>query len=216
MIRRALWLDRIQQAWSRRSIIWLSGVRRVGKTTLAQMLPEAVYMNCDLPSTRRALEAPELFLDSQAPGSVLILDDVHRLDDPSRLLKIAADEYPQLQVLATGSSTLAATGTFRDSLAGRKQAIHLCPVLWEECADSFGVVDLDRRIRDRDGTLIEGAGRSLIVSTDGLEFVTPEKGDAVMIGPGVYPETMQAHEIAEVRPLSPGGVVVIYEIDLAR
>lgn len=78
------------------------------------------------------------------------------------------------------------------------------------------VVDLDRRIRDRDGTLIEGAGRSLIVSTDGLEFVTPEKGDAVMIGPGVYPETMQAHEIAEVRPLSPGGVVVIYEIDLAR
>ncbi len=146
MIKRSLWLDRVQQAWTRRSIVWLSGVRRVGKTTLTRMLPDAVYMNCDLPSALRALEDPELFLDSQEKGSVLILDEVHHLDDPSRLLKIAADEYPHLKVLATGSSTLAATRKFRDSLTGRKQAIHLCPVLWEECDDPFGVRDLNHRL----------------------------------------------------------------------
>ncbi|MCP4698862.1 MAG: ATP-binding protein [Gammaproteobacteria bacterium] len=146
MFRRTLWLSRIQQAWTRRSIVWLSGVRRAGKTTLARMLPDTVYMNCDLPSTLRALEDPELFLDSQTPGTVLVFDEVHRLDDPSRLLKIAADEYPRLKVLAAGSSTLAATRKFRDSLTGRKQAIHLCPVLWEECADPFGVHDLDHRL----------------------------------------------------------------------
>lgn len=146
MIERSLWLDQIQQAWARRSIVWLSGVRRVGKTTLVRMLPDAVYINCDLPSTLRALEDPELYLDSQAKGSVLIFDEVHHLDDPSRLLKIAADEYPHLKVLATGSSTLAATRKFRDSLTGRKQAIHLCPVLWEECADPFGVHDLNHRL----------------------------------------------------------------------
>jgi predicted AAA+ superfamily ATPase len=77
---------------------------------------------------------------------VLVFDEVHRLADPSRLLKIAADEYPQLKVLATGSSTLAATRKFRDSLTGRKHAIHLCPVLWEECAEPFGVRDLDHRL----------------------------------------------------------------------
>ncbi|HED18830.1 MAG TPA: ATP-binding protein [Gammaproteobacteria bacterium] len=146
MIKRSLWLERIQQAWTRRSIVWLSGVRRVGKTTLARMLPDAVYMNCDLPSTLRALEDPELLLDAQVPDRVLVFDEIHHLDDPSRLLKIAADAYPQLNVLATGSSTLAATRKFRDSLTGRKQAIHLCPVLWEECADPFGVRDLDRRL----------------------------------------------------------------------
>lgn len=146
MIKRSLWLDRIEQAWSRRSIVWLSGVRRVGKTTLAQMLPDTVYMNCDLPSTLAALEDPELFFDGQAPGVVLVFDEVHHLADPSRLLKIAADEYPQLKVLATGSSTLAATRKFRDSLTGRKQAIHLCPILWEECAEPFGVRNLDRRL----------------------------------------------------------------------
>ena len=146
MIERPLWLERIHSAWAKRPVVWLSGVRRVGKTTIARMLPDAVYMNCDLPSTARALEDPELFLDDQAPESILVLDEVHRLDDPSRLLKIAADQYPHLKVLATGSSTLAATRKFRDSLTGRKQSIHLCPVLWEECGELFGAPDLNHRL----------------------------------------------------------------------
>ena len=95
-------------------------------------------MNCDLPSVVRALDDPELFLRGRAPGSVLVFDEVHRLSNPSLLLKLAADEHPKLRVLATGSSTLAATGKFRDSLAGRKASVHLCPVLWEECAGGFG------------------------------------------------------------------------------
>jgi predicted AAA+ superfamily ATPase len=118
----------------------------VGKTTIARMLPEAVFLNCDLPSAVRALEDPELFLSAQAADAVLVFDEVLRLIDPSRLLKIAADEYPHLKVLATGSSTLAATRKFSDTLTGRKRAIHLCPVLWEECAEPYGVPDLDRRL----------------------------------------------------------------------
>jgi len=146
MIERPLWLERVQQAWTQRTVVWLSGVRRVGKTTIARMLPDAVYLNCDLPSSVRALADPELFLGTQAADTVLVFDEVHRLDDPSRLLKIAADEYPRLKVLATGSSTLAATRKFSDSLTGRKRSIQLCPVLWEECAEPFGVPDLDRRL----------------------------------------------------------------------
>ena len=146
MIRRSLWLERLRRAWLRRPIVWLSGVRRVGKTTLAGMLPDAVHLNCDLPATGRALADPELFLGGQPAGTTIVFDEVHRLADPSRLLKIAADEYPSLRVLATGSSTLAATRKFRDALTGRKEAVHLCPVLWEECAEPFGVGDLDRRL----------------------------------------------------------------------
>ena len=127
-------------------MVWLSGVRRVGKTTLARMLPDALYLNCDLPSVRRRLADPELFLRGQPPGATIVLDEIHRLADPSLLLKIAADERPELRILATGTSTLAATGKFRDSLTGRKRAIHLCPVLWEECGDPFPPSGLDRRL----------------------------------------------------------------------
>lgn len=126
--------------------MWLSGVRRVGKTTLSQMLTDVRYLNCDLPSVQRSLEDPELFLDGLDSDTTVVFDEVHRLPDPSQVLKIAADEYPGLKVLATGSSTLAATGKFSDALTGRKFEIHLCPVTWEECLDNFGVADLDRRL----------------------------------------------------------------------
>ena len=96
MIERKDWLRRIRAAWKRRPIVWLSGVRRVGKTTLAKMLADATYLNCDLPSAQRALADPELFFASLPPDATVVLDEVHRLPDPSQLLKIAADEHAGL------------------------------------------------------------------------------------------------------------------------
>jgi hypothetical protein len=146
MIERPYWTGRIREGWKKRSVVWLAGVRRAGKTTIARMLPGAAYVNCDLPSAVRRLEDPELFFSAQRPGSIVVLDEVHRLADPSRVLKIAADEYPRLRILATGSSTLAATRKFRDSLTGRKTVVSLLPVLWTECQNEFGIRDLDRRL----------------------------------------------------------------------
>jgi predicted AAA+ superfamily ATPase len=146
MVPRSFWISRIEVAWQKRPVIWLSGVRRVGKTTLAGLLPNTRYINCDLPSEVRGMTDPELFLDKFPKGTRIILDEIHRLDDPSRLLKIAADVYPHLRVLATGSSTLAATKKFRDSLTGRKIPMHLPPVLWTECKADAGITDLGRRL----------------------------------------------------------------------
>jgi hypothetical protein len=110
------------------------------------MFSNAVYQNCDLPSVVRGLIDPEPLYDSLDKGAIVIFDEIHRLEDPSRLLKIAADAYPHLKVLATGSSTLAATKKFRDSLTGRKEMIYLPPVLWSECIDQFNIRELDRRL----------------------------------------------------------------------
>ena len=68
----------------------------------------------------------------------------HQLENPSELLKIAADEFPEKKILATGSSTLAATAKFRDSLTGRKRAVFLPPVLATELS-AFGDVSMDHR-----------------------------------------------------------------------
>jgi hypothetical protein len=146
MIERPYWLSRIHAAWKKRPIVWLAGVRRVGKTTLARMLPDTVYLNCDLPSDARRLDDPEMFFRARSKTAVIVLDEVHRLPDPSQVLKIASDAYPGLRILATGSSTLAATRKFRDTLTGRKYILHLPPVLWSECEDNFGIVDLDHRL----------------------------------------------------------------------
>ncbi len=146
MKKRPFWINKIEQSWIHRPIVWLSGVRRVGKTTIANMFSDAKYLNCDLPSVARRLEDPETFYSSLNKDSKVIFDEIHRLPDPSSLLKIGADVFPGLKILATGSSTLAATKKFRDALTGRKFTIYLTPVLWNECVSYFGVKELDKRL----------------------------------------------------------------------
>jgi hypothetical protein len=51
---------------------------------------------------------------SRPAGSIVVLDEIHRLTNPSEVLKIAADHFPKVRVVATGSSTLAARRKFKD------------------------------------------------------------------------------------------------------
>lgn len=145
MVQRPFWMARLSAAWTRVPIVWLTGPRRSGKTVLAQGVPDAQFFNCDLPSVAERVHDPESFYRGLR-ARVVVFDEVHQLPDPSRLLKIGADEFPRLRILATSSSTLAATQKFRDTLAGRKRVIELVPVLFEELP-AFGVSDLRERLR---------------------------------------------------------------------
>jgi len=60
-------------------------------------------------------------------------------------LKIAADHFPSLKVIATGSSTLQASSRFRDTLAGRKAQLWLTPMMSADLMD-FGNPDLPHRL----------------------------------------------------------------------
>ncbi len=144
MYSRPFWEEKIRSAWQRRSIVWLKGVRRVGKTVLARSLTGAEYFDCELPRTRRDMEEPEAFLRS-VDGRTIVLDEVHRLRRPSELLKIAADHFPDTKVLATGSSSLSATADFADTLTGRKEEVWLTPMLLAELA-TFGQPSLEHRM----------------------------------------------------------------------
>lgn len=135
MIQRHFWQALVENAWSERSVVWLAGVRRVGKTSLCQTLQNIQYYDCELPRVRRMMEDPEAFLDGL--GKVrIVLDEIHRLQNPSELLKIAADHYPQVRILATGSSTLGASSKFRDTLAGRKRNVWLTPMCMDDLKDA--------------------------------------------------------------------------------
>lgn len=124
--------------------MWLTGVRRVGKTVLCRSLPGVEYFDCELPSARRALADPEVFLGSMR-GKRVVLDEIHRLDDPSELLKIAADHYADVHVVATGSSTLSASVKFRDTLTGRKADVRLTPMISADLVD-FEITDTINRL----------------------------------------------------------------------
>ncbi len=141
MVHRSFWIERIEEAWLRRSVVWLFGVRRIGKTTLCRTLDATEYFDCELPSVRRQLAEPERFL-ARLSDKRIILDEIHRLPDPSELLKIAADHYASVKVIATGSSTLAATVKFSDTLSGRKASVWLTPLMSRDL-EEFGAGDLE-------------------------------------------------------------------------
>ena len=143
MVKRHFWLNRVAEGLQKRSVIWLSGVRRAGKTVLCQSLPGIEYFDCELPRVRRMMEEPESFLED-LKGHTVVLDEVHRLANPSELLKIAADHYPETKIVATGFSTLGASAKFKDTLAGRKYELWLTPMIAEDLKD-FKQTDLSHR-----------------------------------------------------------------------
>jgi uncharacterized protein len=146
MKKRTFWINEVLDAWTRRSVIWLSGVRRAGKTVLCQSLKGIEYFDCELPRVRQALKDPEGFIE-RARGKRLVFDEIQRLPNPSELLKIAADHYPRTQIIATGSSTLQASAKFRDTLTGRKAELWLTPLMSQDLTD-FGSSDLPPRLRN--------------------------------------------------------------------
>jgi predicted AAA+ superfamily ATPase len=139
---RSFWLNLVEQKWQR-SILWLAGVRRVGKTVLCNSIKDVEYFDCELPRIRRLMDDPEGFLEG-VKGRTVVLDEIHRLENPSQLLKIAADHYPATRIIATGSSALGASSRFKDTLAGRKTDLLMTPMVAEDLAD-FDCGDLKRR-----------------------------------------------------------------------
>lgn len=142
MFPREFWITKIQEAWRLRSIIWLVGVRRIGKTTLVKSLSEdhenakngilhqsLLYYDCELKRNRDLIESDVEKFWEKKENQIVILDEIHRLENPSEVLKIAADHYPKVKVIATGSSTLAASKKFKDTLSGRKIVIELRPLI---------------------------------------------------------------------------------------
>ena len=109
-------------------IAWLAGARRTGKTVLARSLPDTEFLDCDLPVWSNDCSTPSRSsVRCERRTRCSTQCTVHQLPHPCRVLEIAADEFPKLRLLATGSSTLAATRKFRDSLTGRKRVVRLCP-----------------------------------------------------------------------------------------
>jgi len=163
MIERPFWKQRIEEAWKEAPIAWLSGVRRVGKTTLVESFgaDRIFYLNCDLPRAGEMVKDPDLFFRG-CDKPIVVFDEIHQLEDPTRILKIGADVFPGLKLLATGSSTLAASRKFKDTLTGRKRSVHLTPILWDELA-AFGAT-LPQRLH------LGGLPPALLARSKGVSF----------------------------------------------
>jgi len=91
-------------------------IRHVHKTILATADREGVERSTHCLALRGAAQRENHPCGKSWRGPF----SIHQLRDSARLLKIGADLFPSLKILATGSSTLAASNKFSDSLTGRQ------------------------------------------------------------------------------------------------
>ena len=59
LIRRPFWKKLIEEAWQEKNIVWLMGVRRIGKTSLCQSFDGIEYFDCELPRVRQLFDDPQ-------------------------------------------------------------------------------------------------------------------------------------------------------------
>jgi len=129
----------LEDALFKGKIVVVYGARQVGKTTLVRQIlashgPGALYFNCDEPDVRAALtDRTSTELRALIGGhSLVAIDEAQRVRNIGLTLKLMVDAFPDIQVIATGSSSFDLSNTISEPLTGRKVAFHLFPLSVEE------------------------------------------------------------------------------------
>jgi uncharacterized protein len=105
--------------------------------------------------------------------SLLLLDEAQNIKDIGKVLKILADTFNGVQVIATGSSSFELSNKLSEPLTGRSRFYHLYPFSLEELRQSYSLIELDAKINNilRFGLYPEVFGRSEEEATEELQNI---------------------------------------------
>ena len=131
--------ENIEKNLFKGKILIIYGPRRVGKTTLVKDIilkygDEAKYISCDILENRQALEIQDdkklrKFLGK---GKIFVIDEAQRVVDIGLSLKILVDNFPDIQIIATGSSSFDLANRINEPLTGRTISFTLYPISTNE------------------------------------------------------------------------------------
>ncbi len=144
MIERPLYLDIWKDIAKIKSMVFLSGPRQSGKTTLSKQIAaqftNSIYFNWDLITNKKKLmEQPAFFeniLRKDNTPPLVIFDEIHKYRKWKNYLKGIYDEFSdRYRFLVLGSGRLNIFQKGGDSLAGRYFHFNLWPLTLGELAN---------------------------------------------------------------------------------
>lgn len=146
-------LERIIEAnlFKNKTII-LFGARRVGKTTLSKKLiskiSESRYINCELIQNKIILENQnsEILKDFLGNYKLIVLDEAQHISNIGLTLNIINDTFPEIQIIATGSSSFDLSNKISEPLTGRSRVYTMFPLSIEELLQSLDKLDVNARL----------------------------------------------------------------------
>lgn len=130
-------------------VLILYGARRTGKTTLVKNLltkfsEKSAYINCELQEYKDALSTTNSGLLAEFIGNreLIIFDEAQHIANIGLVLKVLVDTFPQVQFIATGSSSFELSGMVSEPLTGRSRQFLLLPFSLEEIGQSLNPIQI--------------------------------------------------------------------------
>ena len=150
----------IQERMFQGKAIVLIGARQVGKSTLFHQILESMEytasqqvlsLDCDDPETRSMLENMNLSELRLLVGNnkIIMVDEAQRVKGIGLTLKMLTDHFPDVQLMATGSSSFLLQGQLNEPLTGRKYEYHLYPLSTQELYGDGGLVHVKQTLETR-------------------------------------------------------------------
>ncbi|MCF8146632.1 MAG: ATP-binding protein [Deltaproteobacteria bacterium] len=138
-------------------IIIVYGARQVGKTTLIRDIEvrydaqNPLYLNCDEPDIRELLTTKTSTELKETIGNheLILIDEAQRVPDVGLTLKLIADSFSNIQVIATGSSSFELSSSVVEPLTGRKFEFYLFPLSVQELSAVYSPLEIKRLIENR-------------------------------------------------------------------
>lgn len=148
--------DEVKKNLFKGKALILMGPRQVGKTTLLKNLvanypDDTLFFNCDLPGIKEQFEnisIPKLKV-LFGKKKLIIIDEAQRIFNIGITLKIITDEFKDIQLIASGSSSFDLANKINEPLTGRKFEYMLYPVCVEELYQHAGAVELNTSLETR-------------------------------------------------------------------
>lgn len=145
----------ISEAMGKGKAILIMGARQVGKSTLLQMLlgrREDVFWlsgdDTDVQSMFAQINATRLKA-IMGDKKVLVVDEAQRISDIGLRLKIVTDQMPDVQLIATGSSSFELASKVNEPLTGRKREFRMFPLTFREMVNHTSLLDELRMLPQR-------------------------------------------------------------------
>ncbi|WP_310993511.1 ATP-binding protein [Aequorivita marina] len=134
--------------------IILIGPRQVGKTTLIREIlkdKNFLFLNGDDPSVRQVLNSPNTKELENIIGKkeYIFIDEAQRIEGVGLTSKIITDQFPNVQLVLSGSSAFELNNQINEPLTGRKWEFELFPVSWKEMENTTGYLEAKQQLNLR-------------------------------------------------------------------
>ena len=130
------------------------GARQVGKTTLIKKILKGknyLFLDGDDPSIRQLLTKPntEGIRTILGQNKVVFIDEAQRIEGIGLTLKIITDQFKDVQLFVSGSSSFDLGNKLNEPLTGRKWEYELFPISWEEFEEKEGFIKSEQQLENR-------------------------------------------------------------------